>query len=73
MVGFAQLYLQRCQFESKPVDEIDFQAYSKLVELDARLGTAASKQLYWCLALALRSDFIKVSINVMNILTEIIF
>ena len=60
MVGFAHLYLQRCQFESKPVDEIDIQAYSKLVELDARLGTSASKQLYWCLVLALRSDFIKV-------------
>ena len=73
MVGFAHLYLQRCQFESKPVDEVDIQAYSKLVELDARLGTSASKQLYWCLVLALRSDFIKVWIEVLNILTKMMF
>ena len=73
LVGFAHLYLQRCHFESKSVEEMDIEIYSKLVGLDARLGIATFKQLYWCLLLAPRSDFVKVRIKFLNIATGIIF
>ena len=60
LVGFANLYLLRCNKESKSDDEIDKEVYSKLVELDTRLGTTASEQLFKCLSKTTRSDIIKV-------------
>ena len=59
-VGFAEVYLWRCQKESKSNDQIDKDVYSKLVELDTRLGTTASEQLFKCLYRTTRSDIIKV-------------
>ena len=59
-VGFGHVYLKRCNKESKKGDKIDVEVYSKLVELDARLGTKASEQLYECLARTTRWDIIKV-------------
>ena len=59
-VGFAALFLNRCNKESKSDDEIDKEVYSKLVELDTRLGTTASEQLFWCLYYTLNLDIIKV-------------
>ena len=59
-VGFAHVYLQRCEKESKSNDGIDKEVYSKLVELDTRLGTTASEQLFNCLWSTTRSDIIKV-------------
>ena len=47
-VGFAELYLQQYNKESKSIDEIDDEVYSKLVELDTKLGTTASEQLFSC-------------------------
>ena len=58
--GFAHLYLMRFRKESKTDDEIDIQVYTKLVELDSRLGTTASEQLDWCIEYTTRSDIIKV-------------
>ena len=60
-VGFADLYLQsrKCDKRSHPNDVIDKEVYSKLVELDTRLGTTASEQLFCCLKTT-RSDIIKV-------------
>ena len=49
-VGFAEVYLQRCNIESKSDDEIDKEIYTKLVELDTRLGTTAREQLLWCVS-----------------------
>ena len=66
-VGFAHLYLRRCNYESKTDDVIDIQVYTKLVELDSRLGTTASEQLRWCLEFTSRSDIIKVKI-IVNVL-----
>ena len=54
-VGYADYYLGECI-------SIDKEVYSKLVELDTRLGTTASEQLYWCLQKTSRSDIIKVRI-----------
>ena len=59
-VGFANVYLWRCNKESKSNDEIDKEVYAKLVELDSRLGTTASEQLFKCLLKTTRSDIIKV-------------
>ena len=44
----------------KSDDEIDAEIYSKLIELDARLGTTASEQLFVILCNTTRSDIIKV-------------
>jgi len=62
-VGFAYVYLIRCEEESKSDDEIDIQVYTKLVELDSRLDTTAAEQLIYCVILTQRLDLIKVSIH----------
>ena len=59
-VGFANVYLWRCNKESKSNDEIDKEFYKELVELDTRLGTTASEQLFRSLCKTTRSDIIKV-------------
>ena len=59
-VGFAEVYLERCDKESKSDDEIDKELYSKLVELDTRLGTTATEQLFGSLQYTTRWDIIKV-------------
>ena len=61
-MDFACEYLKRCNRESKSNDEINKEVYTKLVELDTRLGTKASKQLYECLNNTTRLDIIKVGI-----------
>ena len=61
-VGFAHVYLWRCDKESKSENIADVQLYEKLVELDTRLGTTASEQLFSCLRYSLRLDLIKVRI-----------
>lgn len=59
-IGFTHIHLERFEEESKPNDEIDKNIYNKLLELDTRLGTTASKQLLLCLSKMTRSDIIKV-------------
>ena len=50
----------RCNKESKSNDKINKEVYTKLVELETRLGKKASEQLYECLWNTTRSDIIKV-------------
>ena len=69
--GFAHCYLWRCDKESNS-DKIDIQVYNKLVQLDSKLGTTASKQLLTCLKYTSRSDIIKVLILTLNKPTKII-
>ena len=59
-VGFANVYLWRCDKESKTESIADVQLYTKLVELDTRLGTTVGTQLYACLFYTTRLDIIKV-------------
>ena len=62
-VGFADVYLKRCEeeFESSEFNyEIDEKMYTKLVKLDTRLGTTAGEQLFWCLYYTTRLDIIQV-------------
>ena len=58
--GFANVYLVRCDKESKIGDKIDVEVYARLVELDTKLGTRSSEQLLYCLLLTSRWDIIKV-------------
>ena len=59
-VGYAQLYLKTCSEESGSVDNVEIKVYKKLVELDSRLGTELSEQLFWCLQKTSRWNIIKV-------------
>ena len=61
-VGFAEFYLAQFINNCKSDEEIDRQIYTQLVELDARLGTTASDQLFHCLRKMTRSNIIKVII-----------
>ena len=67
-VGFAHRYLQEFYKEqfnigSKTDDEIDIHIYTKLVELDSKLGTSAVEQLFECVKTSLRLNLIKVPIQ----------
>ena len=61
--GFRHLYYQRYK-ESKSEDEIDEEVYSKLSEVDIRLGsllgTSPSEQLFMCIFFTLNLENIKV-------------
>ena len=59
-VGFAHIYLNRCNKDSEIENIADTQVYSKLVELDSRLGTTATEQLFECLWYTIRLDILKV-------------
>ena len=59
-IGYAHFYLSQCHKDSKSDDEIVKEFYAKLVEMDKRLGTPPSEQLYNCLENTFRSDIIKV-------------
>ena len=59
-VGFANVYLAGCNKRSHPNDVIDKELYSKLIELDTRLGTTSSEQLFGCVYSTLNLDIIKV-------------
>ena len=61
--GFAHFYFKRCSENSESIVEIDTEVFTDLVALDAKLGTTASKQLYWCVYYTLRLDIIKVEIQ----------
>ena len=65
-VGFADVYLDRCDAESDSNEIIDIHVYKKLVDLDTKLGTTVSDQLYRCLCHTTRSDIIKVKIHYFN-------
>ena len=59
-MGFATIFLVRCKNDSKSDDELDIQVYTKLMELDSRLGSTATEQLFYCVMFTQRLDFIKV-------------
>ena len=65
-VGFAEVYLDRCNKESESNEIIDIKVYKKLVELDTKLGTTASEQLFKCLYRTTRLDIIEVKIHYFN-------
>ena len=58
--GFAEFFLQGLSQKSQSDDEIDTEVYTKLIELDTRLGTTAAEQLFACVGNTMRLDIIKV-------------
>ena len=56
-IGYAGYYLEQMNG-----DEADPSIYRQLVDIDTGLGTKASDQLYVCLRLTSRPEFIKVRI-----------
>ena len=59
-VGYAHYYLQNCWNESELKNKADLAVYKQLLEMDSKLGTTQSEQLYWCLRLSPRMDLIEV-------------
>ena len=59
-IGYANVYLRRCNEESKSNDEIDIDIYKMLVEVDSKLGVTTSDQLYKGLRHTSRLDIIEV-------------
>ena len=59
-VGYAQYYLQGCWNESEFKNKADVTIYMQLLEIDSKLGTNQSEQLFQCVFHSLRMDLIKV-------------
>ena len=59
-VGYADYYLQECWNESELKNKADVTIYKQLLEIDSKLGTTQSEQLFKCVFQSLRIDLIKV-------------
>ena len=59
-VGYAEYYLQESWDETELTNNADVTIYKQLLEIDAKLGTTQSEQLFWCVFHSLRMDLIKV-------------
>ena len=59
-VGYANYYLQGCWDESELKNKADVAVYKQLLEIDSKLGTTQSEQLFKCVFKSLRIDIIKV-------------
>ena len=59
-VGYADFYLQKCSNKSELRNKADVKIYKQLLEIDAKLGTTQSEQLFECVFHSLRIDLIKV-------------
>ena len=59
-IGYTQNYLQECWDKSELKNKADVAVYKQLLEIDAKLGTTQSEQLFWCVFYSLRMDLIKV-------------
>jgi len=59
-VGYADYYLQGCWDESELKNQADATIYKQLLEIDSKLGTTQSEQLFQCVFHSLRMVIIKV-------------
>ena len=59
-VGYAENYLQESWDESELINKADVTIYKQLLEIDTRLGTTQTEQLFWCVFYSLRMDLIQV-------------
>ena len=59
-VGYAGYYLLACWDKSELKNKADVTIYKQLLEIDAKLGTTQSEQLFWCVLYSLRMDLFKV-------------
>ena len=59
-VGYASYYLDECWDKSVLKNKADVTIYKQLLEIDLKLGTTQSEQLFECVFDSLRMDLIKV-------------
>ena len=59
-VGYAEYYLQACWNESELKNKADVTIYKQLLEIDSKLGTTQSEQLFGCLRCSPRKTLIEV-------------
>jgi len=59
-VGYASYYIYKCWDESELKNKADVTVYKQLLEIDSKLGTTQSEQLFECVFLSLRLDLIMV-------------
>ena len=59
-VGFANYYMRECLDESELKNKANVTIYKQLLEIDTKLGTTQSEQLFECVFNTLRMDLIKV-------------
>ena len=59
-VGYAEYYLQESWDETEFINKADVAVYKQLLEIDSKLGTTQSEQLFECVCHSLRMDLIKV-------------
>ena len=59
-VGYAHYYLKHCWDDSELKNEADVTAYKKLLDIDSKLGTTQSEQLFKCVRYSPRKDLIQV-------------
>ena len=59
-VGYANYYLKACWDESELNNKADVSIYKQLLDIDSKLGTTQSEQLFECVFNSLRMDLIKV-------------
>ena len=59
-VGYASYYIHNCWDESELKNKADVTIYKQLLEIDSKLGTTQSEQLFLCVFNSLRMDLIKV-------------
>ena len=59
-VGYAHYYLEQCLDASKLKNKADVTVYKQLLEIDSKLGTTQTEQLYNCVCKSTRKDLIEV-------------
>ena len=60
-VGYAHYYLGHCYDDSALLNKAENKIYKKLLEIDSKLGTTQTEQLFSCVFHSVRMDLIKVS------------
>ena len=60
-VGYAEYYLQGCYDETGLINKAEIKNYKELLEIDSKLGTTPSEQLFACVFHSVRMDLIKVT------------
>ena len=59
-VGYANYYSRKCYDFHDLKNKAETEVYKELLEIDAKLGTTQTEQLFGCVANSLRMDLIKV-------------
>ena len=59
-VGYANYYLQQCWNKSESKNKADVTIYKQLLEIDSKLGTTQSEQLFECVFNSVRMNLIQV-------------